>query len=164
MIPYKIEPMQEKDWAQVQRIFEAGLATGNATLETEVPPWSVWDTNHLPFGRLVARLGEVIGWAALTAVSHRCVYEGVAEVSVYVAKEYWGQGVGHTLLNELVRTSEQNGIWTLQAHILVENQASIRLHHKCGFKTVGTREKLGQLHGIWRDIMLLERRSQEIGT
>lgn len=164
MVPYQIDTLQKTDWVEVQQIFEAGLATGNATLETDIPSWVAWDEGHLPFGRFVARLGQVIGWAALTAVSHRCVYEGVAEVSVYVAKGYWGQGVGRTLLNELIRSSEQNGIWTLQAHILAENLASISLHHKCGFKTVGKREKLGQRHGVWRDVMLLERRSQTIGT
>ena len=149
------------DWAEVSSIYQDGIATGQATFETQVPTWAHWDKNHLAAGRLVAASGErVIGWAALSHVSARVVYEGVAETSVYVSGDWRGQGVGRTLLEALVIESESNGIWTLQASIFPENEASLKLHEQCGFRVVGTRERIAQLNGIWRDTVLLERRSQ----
>jgi L-amino acid N-acyltransferase YncA len=130
-----------------------------------VPAWQEWDRNHLPACRLVARRqGRVVGWAALAPVSRRQVYAGVAEVSLYVAASARGQGVGKALLQALVQASEEAGIWTLQAGIFPENTASIGLHRACGFRTVGIRERLGQLHGVWRDVVLMERRSEVAGT
>jgi phosphinothricin acetyltransferase len=141
------------------------MRTGNATLETEVPTWGDWDAAHLPAGRFVAiHEGQVLGWAALTPASGRCVYAGVAEVSVYVAPKAQRQGVGTALLQALVDASEQEGIWTLQSGILAENKASLVLHERCGFRAVGRRERLGKLNGVWRDVILLERRSQVVGT
>jgi phosphinothricin acetyltransferase len=152
--------MTPADWDDVRRIYAEGIATGNATFETEPPSWETWDAAHLKDCRLVARDGEsVVGWAALSRVSDRCVYGGVAEVSVYVAGSARGRGVGRALLAELVRASEDAGLWTLQAGIFPENAASIAIHHGCGFRTVGIREKLGKMRGAWRDVALLERRS-----
>ncbi len=148
-----IEPMQPADWDAVAAIYAQGLATGNATFETTVPSWEEWDTAHLPDCRLVMRDGErILGWAALTPVSERCVYAGVAEISVYVAAEARGRSVGKRLLNALVDASEQAGLWTLQAGMFPENIASIALHAACGFRAVGYRECLGQLNGVWRDV------------
>ena len=165
MTKIMLHPMQAADWTAVAQIYAEGIATGKATFETAVPSWEVWDQNHLPSCRLVARnqKREVVGWAALTAVSGRCVYAGVAEVSVYVAAAAQGQGVGKQLLQALVTASEAANIWTLQAGIFAENEASVRLHERCGFRVVGHREKLGQLNGRWRDVLLLERRSQTVG-
>ncbi|MBI5670266.1 MAG: N-acetyltransferase family protein [Chloroflexi bacterium] len=160
-----IDVMRPEDWPDVRAIYEAGIATRNATFETAVPEWQQWDAAHLKDCRLVARAnGQVVGWAALSPVSSRCVYGGVAEVSVYVAESAWGQGVGKSLLNMLVAESERCGLWTLQAGILRENNASITLHERCGFRVVGYREKLGQLDGVWRDVVLMERRSRVAGV
>lgn len=162
----RIDSMQAADWADVARIYGEGIASGDATFETAVPDWPVWNEGHLPYGRLVARneAGEIIGWAALSPVSGRCVYGGVAEVSVYVAAAARGQGVGYGLLAALVAASEENGIWTLQAGIFPENEASVAIHRKCGFRVVGRRERLAQQYGRWRDVLLLERRSQVAGV
>ena len=162
--PILLAPLTAAHYPAVAAIYAEGIATGQATLTTEVPTWEAWDTAHLPHGRLVAHTaaGEVAGWAALTPVSGRCVYRGVAEVSVYVGEQFRGQGVGLQLLRELVQQSEQQGFWTLQAGILRENTPSLRLHERAGFRLVGIREKLGQLHGQWRDVCLLERRSPVI--
>ncbi|MDU0371413.1 N-acetyltransferase family protein [Hymenobacter endophyticus] len=156
-----LTPLLAAHYPAVAAIYAAGIATGQATFATDIPTWESWDAAHLTHSRLVARTaaGETVGWAALTPVSGRCVYSGVAEVSVYVGEEFWGRGVGLLLLRELVRQSEQHGIWTLQAGIIRENAPSLRLHEQAGFRLVGTREKLGQLHGQWRDVCLLERRS-----
>ena len=160
-----IEPMVPEDWAEVSRIYREGIATGNATFETQAPPWERWDAAHRPKPRLVARgAGELLGWAALSPVSARAVYAGVAEVSVYVAASARGGGVGRALLEELVRLSEQDGIWTLQAGIFPENEASIALHRRSGFRIVGVRKRLGLLAGVWRDVVLLERRSDTVGV
>lgn len=160
----QIEPMQEADWPSVRAIYLNGIATRLATYETQVPDWQTWNANHRPDCRLVARSDDqVLGWAALTPVSGRCVYAGVAEVSVYVASSAWGRGIGKALLQALVEASEEAGIWTLQAGIFPENEASIALHKSCGFRVVGMRERLGQLDGVWRDVMFLERRSQRVG-
>lgn len=163
--PITIDSMTRADWPQVAAIHREGIATGNATLETATPTWDAWDAAHLDSCRLVARDGErVLGWAALTPVSGRCVYAGVAEVSVYVAQVARRQGVGKALLIALVAASEEAGLWTLQAGILRENATSIALHERCGFRVVGVRERLGQLNGIWRDVVLMERRSAVVGT
>ncbi len=156
-----VEKMQDKDWEVVRAIYREGIATGNATFETDVPEWAAWDAGHLRDGRLVARAGEqVLGWAALSPVSGRCVYAGVAEVSVYVASAARGKGVGKALLRELVAESERAGMWTLQGGVFPENVASIALHEACGFRKVGVRERLGKLRGVWRDVVLMERRSE----
>ena len=162
----RIEAMTEADWPAVRRIYEEGIASGNATLETDAPEWPDWDRTHLAVGRLVARLdGEVVGWTALTPVSGRCVYGGVAELSVYVAESARRRGVGRALLERLVAEAEAAGLWTLQASILAENEASLRLHERVGFRVVGVRERLGRdAGGRWRDIVLVERRSRIVGV
>jgi len=148
-----------KDWHRVQEIYGQGLATGKATFETRVPEWDEWHRTHLPVCRLVAVVqGTVVGWAALSPVSDRCAYGGVAEASVYVASEARGRGWGTRLLQALVEASEEEGLWTLQAGIFPENDVSLRLLRRCGFRIVGLRERLGKLGGQWRDVLLLERR------
>ena len=160
-----IAEMRAGDWCAVKAIYMEGIATGHATFETDVPQWEEWDSNHLRTCRLVARTGgEVTGWAALSGVSTRCVYGGVAEVSVYVAEAARCQGLGALLLQNLVRASEREGIWTLQAGIFPENEASIALHKTCGFRVVGRRQRIGQMHGVWRDVILMERRSEVTGV
>ncbi len=161
----RILAMKPADWPRVRAIYEEGLATGEATFETAVPAWDDWHADHLEPCRLVARLdGEVVGWAALSPVSDRCVYGGVAEVSVYVAADSRGRGVGTALLAGLVEASEEEGIWTLQAGVFPENQASVAAHESVGFRLVGVRQRLGRLRGIWRDVALLERRSDRVGV
>ncbi len=161
----RLAPLTPADWPAVRAIYEEGMATGNATFETVAPEWAAWNAARLPCCRLVARHGRrVVGWAALSAVSSRAVYSGVAEVSVYVAAAARGQGVGRLLLDGLVAASEEAGIWTLQAGIFPENEASLALHRACGFRVVGRRERLAQLHGVWRDALLLERRSGRVGV
>ena len=160
-----IEPLAPADWDAVRRIYLEGIATGNATFEQSAPEWDKWDAGHLEACRLVARAeDDVLGWAALSPVSGRCVYAGVAEVSVYVADGARGRGVGNALMMALIRESERNGIWTLQAGIFPENAASIKLHQRSGFRLVGTRERPGQLNGSWRDVVLMERRSKTVGV
>lgn len=162
---FNIEPLLATDWNAISAIYAEGIATGNATLETSVPTWETWDSEHRADCRLVARReGQIVGWAALTPVSGRCVYGGVAEVSVYIAAAARGGGVGTALLQQLVIAAEAAGLWTLQAGILRENVPSIALHEKCGFRQVGYREKLGQLHNTWRDVILMERRSTKVGV
>ncbi|HKA22583.1 MAG TPA: GNAT family N-acetyltransferase [Blastocatellia bacterium] len=159
----EIDKLLEDDWESVRRIYLEGIATGNATFETEAPDWKSWDRTHLETPRLVARRpDEVIGWAALSPVSRRRVYAGVAEVSVYVASEAQGIGVGRRLLMALIEQAEQSGIWTLQAGIFPENEASIALHRSCGFREVGRRERIGKLGDMWRDVILMERRSPDV--
>jgi L-amino acid N-acyltransferase YncA len=160
-----IKALCPDDWGAVRAIYQQGIATGNATFETTTPTWEGWDASHLPTCRLVAlRDGQVVGWAALSPASGRRVYAGVAEVSVYVAAPARGQGVGKALLSALVEASEREGIWTLQAGIFPENEASIALHKSCGFRVVGRRERLGQMDGVWRDVLLMERRSTVTGV
>lgn len=157
--------MRADNWERVRAIYLEGIATGDATFETEAPSFEAWDAAHLKSCRLVARSGEdVAGWAALSPVSSRCVYGGVAEVSVYVGERFRGRGVGGALLSELIRQSERNNLWTLQAGVLAENAKSIALHERCGFRVVGKRERLGKLNGAWRDVVLLERRSRTVGN
>lgn len=160
-----VEKLLPEHWPEVRAVYLQGLATGDATFETEAPEWERWDASHLRACRLVALAagGLVAGWAALSPVSAREVYAGVAEVSVYVGEGFRGRGLGRALLEGLVRESESEGIWTLQASIFPENVASVALHKACGFREVGRRERVGRLQGRWRDTILLERRSQAVG-
>ncbi|GAB2798111.1 phosphinothricin acetyltransferase [Hymenobacter luteus] len=166
----KLHPLTAAHWPAVKAIYEQGIATGNATFQTDAPTWGEWDRGHLAHSRLVAvdagygNNGQVLGWAALSPVSGRCVYGGVAEVSVYVAGDARGRGVGRQLLAAIVAESEANGLWTLQASIFPENTTSISIHAGAGFQTVGRRERIGQLHGVWRSTVLLERRSAMVGV
>ena len=176
---FPVIPMPPELWPAVRAIYREGIATGNATFETEVSDWEKWDSSHRKDCRLIAieplehgaeRLletrrepADVLGWAALAPVSARSVYRGVAEVSVYVAARARGRGVGKALLQALVRESERNGIWTLQAGIFPENAASVALHKSCGFREVGVRLRIGRLGDTWRDVLLLERRSSTVG-
>ena len=161
-----IIPMMEAHWPAVKAIYEAGMATGNATFETQAPAWEAWNTAHLAHGRLVAAedAGTVLGWAALSPVSSRCVYGGVAEISIYIGAEARGQGVGRQLLQALIADSEAHGIWTLQAGTFEENAASIALHTQAGFRVIGHRERIGQHHGMWRNTVQMERRSPTVGV
>lgn len=164
-----ISTMRPDDWEAVRAIYAEGIGSGLATFETSVPGWEDWDHNHLPNCRLVAWLedgsaGErVAGWAALSPVSRRKAYAGVAEISVYIAGWARGQGVGKALLNGLITEAEQAGIWTLQATIFAENTASLALHRVCGFREVGRRERIAQRDGVWHDTVIMERRSRVIG-
>jgi len=161
----RTDKMQPHDWPPVKKIYEEGIATGNATFQQEVPEWEEWDKSHLQHSRIVAKQNdEVVGWAALTPVSGRCVYAGVAEVSVYVSGKARGNGIGKRLLQQLIHESEVNGIWTMQAGIFPENIASIKIHEKAGFRILGTRERIGQMNGVWRDTVFMERRSSIIGN
>lgn len=159
----EISKLLPSDWDSVKSIYEKGIATGNATFQTSAPAWEEWDSSHLRACRIIANVnGSLVGWAALTPVSSRCVYAGVAEVSVYVDPEQSGKGIGLALLKELVALSEVEGIWTLQAGIFPENMGSLRIHEKAGFRILGIREKIGKQNGVWRDTVLLERRSNTI--
>jgi L-amino acid N-acyltransferase YncA len=162
---FEIENMSESDWGEVREIYVEGIATGNATFETTAPTWEAWNASHLTHSRIVARSGStVIGWAALSPVSSRCIYGGVAEVSIYVGEKGRGNGVGNSLLRALIESSESKGIWTLQAGIFPENEASRRLHLKNGFRKIGYRERIGKHGDAWRDNVLFERRSVAVGT
>jgi L-amino acid N-acyltransferase YncA len=159
----EIRSLRPPDWPEVARIYEEGIRTGHATFETSVPSWQGWDSSHLAAHRLVAVLdGRLAGWAALSAVSDRCVYAGVAESSVYVAAGARRRGVGREVLAAVIESSERGGIWTLQAGVFPENERSVALHMALGFRVVGVRERLGRLHGAWRDVLLLERRSEVV--
>ena len=159
------DKMVDLDWPAVAAIYQEGIDTGDATFEDSVPTWEQFDDRHLPDGRLVARLGDSIaGWIALCPVSNRCVYAGIAEVSIYVKAAARGRGVGHHLLTKAIEASEQAGLWTLQAGIFPENTASLALHKRCGFRLVGYRERLGRMDGVWRDVVLMERRSEVTGV
>ena len=156
----EIRDLRAGDWPEVAAIYAAGLASRNATFETDVPSWEDWDARHLAQPRLVGEeTGAVVGWAALSPVSTRACYAGVAEVSVYVAPDRQGRGVGRALLEKLVARSEADGLWTLQTSIFPENRASLALHLRCGFRVVGVRERIARLDGVWRDTVLLERRA-----
>jgi phosphinothricin acetyltransferase len=156
--------LSASDWNEVRAIYLEGIATRDATFETDAPDWETWNRNHLTFGRILVRDAfGIVGWAALSQASSRRVYAGVAEVSIYVTESARGRGVGRALLTALVDEAERNGVWTLQAGIFPENIASIDLHTSCGFREVGRRERIGRLHGVWRDVVLMERRSQTVG-
>jgi L-amino acid N-acyltransferase YncA len=155
----KVRPLRPDDYPAVARIFAEGIATGDATFETAVPEWEAWDAAHLPEHRLVAELdGDVVGWTAVVPYSRRAVYRGVGEESVYVAERARGLGVGRALLEALLASARAGGLWTLQAAVFPENEASLALHRSLGFREVGVRERLGQLDGAWRDVVLLELR------
>jgi len=164
LMNFVVDKMNAEDWDQVASIYREGIATGNATFETNVPEFKAWDNTHHQHCRIVARAGDkVIGWAALSPVSARCVYSGVAEVSIHVAASARGVGVGKALLSAVIDESENIGIWTLQAGIFPENVASIALTKVCGFREVGCRERIGQMDGVWREVILMERRSKVAG-
>jgi L-amino acid N-acyltransferase YncA len=158
-----LRELRSEDWPTVRAIYEEGIRGGAATFETQAPTWERWDGAYSDLRIVAERDGAVVGWAALSPVSSRRCYEGVGEVSVYVAEEVRGAGLGRLLLDELVALSEEAGYWTLTAGVFPENEASIRLHRACGFREVGVRERLGQLGGVWRDVVLLERRSPRVG-
>lgn len=156
----KIVPLTKKHYPEVAAIYEEGMATGIATFETAVPQWDAWDTKFLPHCRFTAMVEEkVAGWCALSAVSKREVYRGVAEVTIYVSKKFQKMGIGKRLLTHLVKESEKAGFWTLQAGIFSENKISIHLHEQCGFRILGIREKIAQRNGQWYDNVVMERRS-----
>ncbi len=160
-----IKEMCESHWPEVAQVYKQGIITGFATFEKEVPSYEQWNKNHLSNCRIVAyRDDKIIGWAALSPVSGRSVYRGVAEVSVYVAESERGSGVGRLLMEELITSSEKEGFWTLQSGIFPENKNSIKLHEKTGFRFIGKREKIGRLDGIWKDNLLFERRSEIVGV
>lgn len=162
---FTIDKMNADDWNKVRVIYAEGIATGHATFEAQAPSWEDWDARHLPYSRLVARADDVVkGWAALGSVSSRFVYAGVAETSIYVGQSHRGEGIGKALLDALVNESERNGIWTLQAGIFPENNWSLAMHKQCGFREVGKRERIGKMQGVWRDTILLERRSKLVGV
>ncbi|RXT03891.1 GNAT family N-acetyltransferase [Ammoniphilus sp. CFH 90114] len=161
---YLIREIQEKDWDQCKVIYEAGIATGHATFEVKSPPYEEWISSAVMGCSLVAYDGDtILGWCKLSRVSDRCVYAGVGEVSVYVHPEAKGKGIGSVLLNGLIKKSEEKGYWTLNAGVFPENEASIQLHKKHDFREVGRRERIGKMNGIWRDVVLLERRSRVVG-
>jgi phosphinothricin acetyltransferase len=159
----EIVAMTPADWERVRVIYREGIESGQATFEVEAPTWEEWDAAHHPFARLVARAeGRVVGWAALSPVSRRPCYSGVAEVSVYVGAECRGRGIGRKLLVAVIAASERHGIWTLQGATFPENEASLRLQQACGFRVIGRRERIAQLRGVWRDTILTERRSEAV--
>ena len=154
-----------ENYPEVARIYGEGLQTGTATFETTIPAWEKWDAGHLSFGRIMAvEENNFLGWASLSPVSSRCVYGGVAEVSVYISESARGKGVGEFLLKKLIEISEENNIWTVQSGIFRDNIASYKLHMKCGFREIGFKERVGQLKGVWKDNVLLERRSKIVGV
>jgi L-amino acid N-acyltransferase YncA len=162
---FVIDSLLTQDWELVRAIYLEGIATGQATFETEAPDWERWDAGHLPQCRIVARSGDgILGWAALSPVSRREVYAGVAEVSVYVAASARGFGVGGALMRALIEASERQGVWTLQSSIFPDNHASVALHLKHGFREVGRRERIARHQGVWRDTVVLERRSRVAGV
>ena len=159
----EVRGLRPDDWAEVARIYEEGIRTGNATFETEVPSWGAWDAAHLSEHRFVAeRDGRVAGWIALLPVSPRACYAGVTEISAYVGEEARGQGAGSELLAAAIESSERAGIWTLQTGVFPENAPSLGLLQRFGFRVLGTQERIGRLHGVWRDVVLLERRSEVV--
>lgn len=160
----QIVEMKPRHWEAVKKIYLEGITTGQSTFQTSAPEWDKWDRTHTSNCRLVTiNDDDVLGWAALSPVSGRCVYAGVAEVSVYVAEDARNKGIGRSLLEALIAESEKNDFWTLQAGIFPENLASIKIHQNAGFRLIGTRERIGKMHGVWRDTVLLERRSKLIG-
>ena len=161
----QIREMHPSDWIGVSKIYAEGIATGYATFEKDIPSYESWNNAHLNTCRIVVTADNIVlGWAALSPVSDRCVYGGVAEVSVYVSQNHEGKGIGTLLMQHLIKQSESEGFWTLQSGIFPENKGSIRLHEKVGFRYIGKRERVGKLHGTWKDNLLFERRSKVIGV
>ncbi|UII81202.1 GNAT family N-acetyltransferase [Flagellimonas sp. CMM7] len=161
----QVRKMKASDWEDVSQIYAQGIATGFATFEQTIPSYEIWDQAHVKQCRLIAEEnGEILGWAALSPVSSRCVYGGIGEVSVYIGATSRGKGVGKLLLEQLISESEKAGFWTIQSGIFPENEASIYLHKKVGFRFIGKRERVGKLHGVWKDNLLFEKRSETIGT
>jgi L-amino acid N-acyltransferase YncA len=161
--PVRIRELRRADWPDVARIYAEGIATGNATFETDVPDWDAWDGVHLHHPRLVGTVGgEIVAWAALAPVSARPVYSGVAEISLYVSESARGQGIGSELLAQFIPVADAAGIWTLQTSVFPENEPSLRVLERGGFRVVGRRERIGKLDGVWRDVVFLERRSEVI--
>jgi phosphinothricin acetyltransferase len=166
---YIIDSMKPEDWQKVRSIYLEGIGTGNSTFEPDAPDWDKWDSTHLREHRLVVRDGDrILAWAALSPVSNRCVYSGVAELSLYVAAAHRGKGIGSALLKAIINSTERAGVWTLQGGIFPENTGSLRLVKKHGFKEIGRREKIGKmtygdLAGTWRDVIWVERRSTVTG-
>ncbi len=159
-----IEPLTEKHWPEVKAIYKSGVATGNTNFSLAFPDWDGWNKTHVKNCRLVAtENATVLGWAALTAITDQCVFAGVAEVSIYIAADARGKGIGKQLLKAVIDESERNNFWTLEARIFPENLASVRIHQENGFRIIGNRERIGQLNGVWRDTLLLERRSSKVG-
>ena len=159
-----IIPINKDNYCYVQDIYKQGIETGIATFETNIPDWNTWNNSHLSFSRiLIEENNNYLGWAALSATSKRAVYKGVAEVSVYVSKQFRGKGIGNKLLQKLIELSEANNIWTLQSGIMRANKGSIKIHLKCGFRIIGYREKIGKLNNKWLDNVILERRSKKTG-
>jgi len=159
----QIEPMTPDDWLEVCAIYEEGIATGLGTFETKAPSWDEWNAARLPHSRLVARDRQVLGWAALSPVSKRACYAGVAEVGIYITASSRGRGIGRVLLQALIDSSEKHGIWTLQGATIAENEASLALQSRCGFRVIGRRERIGKVAGVWHDTILTERRSAKVG-
>jgi L-amino acid N-acyltransferase YncA len=161
----EIKKMNPEHWESVKSIYEEGILTGNATAETSAPNWESWNSAHLEQCRFVIEDNQrILAWAALSPVSGRCVYGGVAEISVYVSAEARGKGLGKKILNALVESSEKEKLWTLQAGIFPENIASVKIHEQCGFRLIGKREKIIKLNGVWRDTLLFEKRSKSVGV
>ena len=164
-IEYQIAPLLHHHWDEIRFIYQKGLETGDATFEMSIPDWESWNSAHLSCCRLVIYHNNIVtGWSALSNVSQRCIYQGVAEVSIYIHPEFQGIGLGNSLLRQLIKESENNNIWTLQAGIFPENKTSIRLHEKNGFRIIGIREKIGKMDDRWRDVVLMERRSKKAGV
>jgi L-amino acid N-acyltransferase YncA len=164
IVNLKVEAMSPRDWPDVRAIYEQGIATGLGTFETAAPCWEEWNAARLTHSRFVARAPAIVGWAALTPVSRRRCYAGVAEVGIYIAASARGRGVGLALLRALIDSAEAHDIWTLQGVTIAENAASLALQAKCGFRVVGRRERIGKLNGTWRDTILTERRSAKVGV
>jgi len=163
-IGVKIEPLTENHWPDVKAIYLSGVATGNANFSFTEPEWPGWDKAHVSSCRfVVTEKNKVLGWAALTAINDQCVFAGVAEVSIYIAENARGKGIGKQLLRALIDESEKNNFWTLEARIFPENLASVKIHEENGFRIIGSRERIGKLNGVWRDTLLLERRSVKVG-
>lgn len=162
---YSIREMKPEDWETVAKIYKEGIDTGKATFQAEIPSFEEWDKGHMKICRLVACDGNtILGWAVLSPTSSRCVYRGVAEVSIYIGEAYRGKGVGKNILTSLINVSEENGIWSLYSAIIRENSSSIALHKNCGFREIGIREKIAKMpNGIWHDTVLMERRSKVVG-
>ncbi len=160
----KLQKIKYQDFERLCLIYKQGIETGIATFQNDIPTWDHWNNTHLAFGRIGAFVNDLlIGWASLSPVSNRVVYSGVAEVSIYIHNDYKNKGVGKFLLNQLIKESEENNIWTLQSSIFTDNNASVKLHLSCGFRIIGCREKIGLKNGEWKDNLILERRSKKVG-